>query len=824
MLNVQQLALCTSVPIHLKESVSFFVDKTKIPSEEDWNCDEMPWKVQKGKTVRKYCIVGKEQVWALPKGSSCDDKCDKIIKVVKCTYIHTRVQEARKTAFYIEGHHIVLLSYTGLRNQEGLELGRRHVRPSTAKLIQQEMQTTRSLKRVLFNVSKKVGSREMATPSATPTYRTVLNEKSKVKKKECDDVVTSVCHKMADEDVKFTRSYQVNSNVVSVICFDDKQLDDIERFCCHDEFPCSPLYVDTTFKFGSFFVVTTTYRNLYVKSKRTGKYPCIMGPVMITHRTNRQTYRLLFDSITQARPSLSTNLKAFITDGESALQNALTEAFPNAVSLMCITHIERNIRRHAKENLHLSDRFAATVIKDITGSVNNKGLIHSKTYNEYCSNVEKLHTKWNTMEEAEIPNREPMFFQYFRKNKAQVLYDHCMTHLSNDLGLVSEVADNNAPESLHATLRKWTDGNKNTIPNFIEELKALKDAQHQDIQQTFLSGKTPFIIRQEYNMYQVSLDELCRPSSELSNTTQKKISVIEEVSKKVPIKPIATEPVEATLSNPGPSSLNQVVDNVEQGECTINVASLSAILHLTLSQKETLVKRVKYLKYRDGFDTESLIFESKTKGQFYITKENRATYTCKCPTFVAYKICEHVIVHAKKSGKFKQFIQSISHKRSDPDSIANINGAESAGRKPDAKRVRKGRSDDQSRPNLSNKLSETPPTREYSVQQTGDLKMHIRPADNFVRRVADKPPCPPTLGEPFIVKPVSGNIKVCFGCKGTLKKPDMCVSHKQRSIFFNRQTNAWSETVGNKHFHINAECIKAGNNPDFTEDMLQNVL
>ena len=55
----------------------------------------------------------------------------------------------------------------------------------------------------------------------------------------------------------------------------------------NEGFACSPLYVDMTFKFGSFYVVTTTYRNLFLKNK-TEK--CIMGPMMIMHKTNRETY------------------------------------------------------------------------------------------------------------------------------------------------------------------------------------------------------------------------------------------------------------------------------------------------------------------------------------------------------------------------------------------------------------------------------------------------------------------------------------------------------------------------------------------------------
>ena len=87
---------------------------------------------------------------------------------------------------------------------------------------------------------------------------------------------------------------------------------------------------------------------------------------------------MLFDIIRQARPFLAANLKAFVTDGEKALQQALEEAFPGVVSLMCITHIERNIKQHVREKLHLSDKFVSVVVNDLTGSAAFQGLIHSR--------------------------------------------------------------------------------------------------------------------------------------------------------------------------------------------------------------------------------------------------------------------------------------------------------------------------------------------------------------------------------------------------------------------------------------------------------------
>ena len=49
-------------------------------------------------------------------------------------------------------------------------------------------------------------------------------------KKEVKDTVTSIFLKIAEENEdKYVRSYQLNANAVSVVCFEDQQLDDKEH-------------------------------------------------------------------------------------------------------------------------------------------------------------------------------------------------------------------------------------------------------------------------------------------------------------------------------------------------------------------------------------------------------------------------------------------------------------------------------------------------------------------------------------------------------------------------------------------------------------------
>ena len=61
-------------------------------------------------------------------------------------------------------------------------------------------------------------------------------------------------------------------NLWRVNLSNDKQLDDLERFCISD-IDFSYLSVDLKFNFGNFNLTPTSYRNLLLKSRKTGKTP-----------------------------------------------------------------------------------------------------------------------------------------------------------------------------------------------------------------------------------------------------------------------------------------------------------------------------------------------------------------------------------------------------------------------------------------------------------------------------------------------------------------------------------------------------------------------
>ena len=64
------------------------------------------------------------------------------------------------------------------------------------------------------------------------------------------------------------------------------------------------------------------------------------------------------------------------------------------------------------------------------------------------------------MEEAEERKRkgdtqEPKASKYFMRNKADIVYHHCRSEALHKVGIEEELFDNNDPESINASIKKW---------------------------------------------------------------------------------------------------------------------------------------------------------------------------------------------------------------------------------------------------------------------------------------------------------------------------------------------------------------------------------
>ena len=104
------------------------------------------------------------------------------------------------------------------------------------------------------------------------------------------------------EEDKFVRGIKVVPEP-AIILAQDKQLQDLVRFCtvAGEDFI---LTVDPTFSLGDFDLTPVTYRHRLLVSRRTGRPPVCLGPVMIHFRKTFSTYHFFASSLVELAPDL----------------------------------------------------------------------------------------------------------------------------------------------------------------------------------------------------------------------------------------------------------------------------------------------------------------------------------------------------------------------------------------------------------------------------------------------------------------------------------------------------------------------------------------
>ena len=133
----------------------------------------------------------------------------------------------------------------------------------------------------------------------------------------------------------------------AIVLASDYQVSDLVRFGTSNVQHCV-LTIDPTFSLGEFEVTPVTYRHLLLESRRTGKSPICVGPILIHYRKTFPTYLFFSSSMIGLQREL-VSVKSIGTDGEEALSDAFSHGFKSAVHLTCQIHKRRNVEAKLKD-------------------------------------------------------------------------------------------------------------------------------------------------------------------------------------------------------------------------------------------------------------------------------------------------------------------------------------------------------------------------------------------------------------------------------------------------------------------------------------------
>ena len=278
----------------------------------------------------------------------------------------------------------------------------------------------------------------------------------------------------------------------------DYSLDDLVRFCTS---PCefSILGVDPTFSLGDFDVTVTTYRHLLLRPQGNacGKSPVMIGPLFVHVRKDFATYHFFSSSLVGQRPQLSS-LIAFGTDGELALENALTASFPRAQHVRCFLHFRRNIEKKLRE-FHVPQHVSVEIVKDIMGCPTQleHGLVDADSEMKMNGLLSRFESRWNELEKPY--NSPPLFYSWFMKYCRDNVAKHMLQDVRIKAGLGSPPTPyyTNEVESKNKVLKESVQYKSSQLPDFIDKMKALMHEQQLEIERAVI-GSGEYRLKDQY--------------------------------------------------------------------------------------------------------------------------------------------------------------------------------------------------------------------------------------------------------------------------------------------------------------------------------------
>ena len=202
---------------------------------------------------------------------------------------------------------------------------------------------------------------------------------------------------MKSEEEPFIREVSLEKENLTIVLASENQLAELAKYSA-SELDFSIVQLDPTFNLGPYECTPISYRNLLLKSKRSGTSPVRLGPVLIHCRKDEKTFREFLQTVVDAKPKLKEILSCG-TDREIALINAIQSVLPKADerSVRCFKHLQDNMKS-ALGSFGVAGR-QRDYIDDVFDSVDNDGiylagLLDAESPEEFDATLQSLRQRW----------------------------------------------------------------------------------------------------------------------------------------------------------------------------------------------------------------------------------------------------------------------------------------------------------------------------------------------------------------------------------------------------------------------------------------------
>lgn len=810
LLNPPGFAICKDRPAVCQRNAVFVIDREVLASDDDLKCDDFSWRNNVTKPVN---VSLGSQTYVLN----------------RTYFLHRKYKDFKRRIHTItrpdgtEGRYVMVVYRFAEAEHPVTPNKKSRMQPSTITAMKKKLKTGKSSRDVYMEARQEAGGLSATNVSARPRTinqvqklkgRSTQNQTSTARSGQKDELY-SVIVKCIEDSSNPDRFIQFVQGAPQPLAFlaDARQLNDVERFCTNSRKP-GILSIDTTYNSGEFYVTPTTYRHRLLLSKRTGKYPVLLGPTLIHKHRDKEAFSYLASSMTRLKPSLGSIL-AIGCDRDKAVKNGLAPHFPCAVFLACKKHFEDDIQRKLTE-LGLNGNERRQIVADILGSevTQERGLIDRSSELDFDRDLAELEQVWNDREKEARATSVPEFHSWFVRYQAQDVKEMLLYPVRRDIGLGYDFYYNNDPESVHRNIKSRQNYKATEMPTVVENIRKEKDANLCYVEDAII-GNGPFELAPEAAHFQVDQYSWTYQWSE--GKRKKHLQKFNQALSTGPSRlPTATQETqdsnEVEEAQMESEEVHEVEDKTaceetgEKGDQTSTTVSLSvsfcetglSVVFLPSYKKaanlfldETL-NIVKAPGNHEGFLVAS---DSEATPYFVAVKENGACI-CQCRGFKSASLCSHSLAVADHTIQLDQFL-SWFHSRGGPNitAAASATAPANTGKKPGQKsRVRKTRNRGTSR-NDDSYVDRRPYIESASVEN--EQRYHFKWLDKTTARV-------------------------CYGCGGKLRSTDspvpsppfdMVVSTKEYRRWYDKssQTTKITKKPEATHYHVNPTCVSSKN-------------
>ena len=758
---------------------------------------------------------------------------------------------------------------------------------STKKRIQQ-LASSSTPKAVVSELTRERGEFEARGIALLPRdCRQVSYVRQKQTTNTCDPLYSIMleCKLAQGTSSVFVQDVKAAPYPTSVSCF-EWQIQDMIRFLtCNHHF--SVLTVDTTYKLGEFYVTPMTYHQLMVEDIKTKKHPVMLGPILVHQKVDFPAFNYFASTLIGLRKELK-HVLAFGSDGDKAMVEALSHNFPFAVQLRCFLHFKKNVEQKLKElgiPAQVVQEFLSDIFGKRTANTYKEGLVDSCSVQEFDERVENLKPLWDAREKPFALVSGPRFHSYFIQYQADVVRYHMRRDLRESAGLGSPPSKfiTNASESLNAAIKRKVDFKESEWPEFISQMKQYVESQREEVIRS-LSGRGQYRLCPDVAHYGVPAQ------SWIKMTPEQRREVVSNFEKaRLPRRAIlqiedCVESPTATSTLSSEAQVSLSISAEDSGIVSIPLVTLTAMWN----KASELLSTQNAIMPAPGNDFKARMVLSRSQDMpHHVRCHTDGQYLCdsNCPQWMSSQICSHTIAAAEQNQELLEFLEWYVKLGQAPNlsSLALSGLPKGRGQKGGRAKRQRSRSttpgpDNYSlRPGLvsitaaaeSGSVTQVPFLQVSSCQQPVSVSLSANPVTVSMPVLQHAPQSslsstqghhtamlhhhsgqsgqgqsqvhsvrlgpPPLISvveqnvNPFYLKKLTGNIRVCQGCRGSLRSADgripntpndLVVARLERRQF--RDSSGALKTPSRAsaaYYHARLACVRASD-PSFIASSL----